>query len=199
MSRRTKEMMCRGLDPAYARAHANIAWTVVCAAFLESSAVRPLDDARREIEIALDLFGIIPTNKTTASGHPPTRTTIISGQDSHSLKWSIGHLLRRNVGRTAKQAGMVVSVGVARSAKSSAARGQSDAIGLSQKYPTKMKGVWMSPRPNSTIDVALASVVILARNVLAGVVRHERRRHKAYYRASGDVDGNRVAGVIGRE
>lgn len=27
-----------GLDPAYARAHANIAWTVVCAAFLESPA-----------------------------------------------------------------------------------------------------------------------------------------------------------------
>ena len=44
-----------GLDPAYARAHANIAWTVVCAAFLESPAVPPLDDARREIEIALDL------------------------------------------------------------------------------------------------------------------------------------------------
>jgi hypothetical protein len=44
-----------------------------------------------------------------------------------------------------------------------------------------------------------ASVVILPRNVLASVVRHERRRHKAYYRASGDVDGNRVAGVIGGE
>jgi TolB-like protein len=43
------------LDPAYARAHANIAWTVVCAAFLESPAAPPLDDARREIEIALDL------------------------------------------------------------------------------------------------------------------------------------------------
>lgn len=44
-----------GLDPDYARAHANIAWTVVCATFLESPAVPPLDDARREIEIALDL------------------------------------------------------------------------------------------------------------------------------------------------
>jgi hypothetical protein len=44
-----------------------------------------------------------------------------------------------------------------------------------------------------------ASVVILPRNVLASVVRHERRRHKAYYRASGDVDGNRIAGVIGGE
>lgn len=43
------------LDPAYARAHANIAWTVVCAAFLESPAAPPLDDGRREIEIALDL------------------------------------------------------------------------------------------------------------------------------------------------
>ncbi|WP_338821916.1 winged helix-turn-helix domain-containing tetratricopeptide repeat protein [Bradyrhizobium septentrionale] len=44
-----------GLDPAYARAHANIAWTIVCAAFLESPAAPPLDEARREIEIALDL------------------------------------------------------------------------------------------------------------------------------------------------
>jgi TolB-like protein len=44
-----------GLDPAYARAHANVAWTVVCAAFLESPAAPPLDEARREIEIALDL------------------------------------------------------------------------------------------------------------------------------------------------
>ncbi|MBR0757465.1 winged helix-turn-helix domain-containing protein [Bradyrhizobium jicamae] len=44
-----------GLDPAYARAHANAAWTVVCAAFLESPAAPPLDEARREIEIALDL------------------------------------------------------------------------------------------------------------------------------------------------
>lgn len=44
-----------GLDPAYARAHANVAWTVVCAAFLESPAAPPLDEARREIEVALDL------------------------------------------------------------------------------------------------------------------------------------------------
>jgi TolB-like protein len=44
-----------GLDPAYARARANIAWTVVCAAFLESPAAAPLEDGRREIEIALDL------------------------------------------------------------------------------------------------------------------------------------------------
>ncbi|QOZ66401.1 winged helix-turn-helix domain-containing tetratricopeptide repeat protein [Bradyrhizobium arachidis] len=43
------------LDPAYARAHANIAWTIVCAAFLESPAAPSLDDARRAIEIALDL------------------------------------------------------------------------------------------------------------------------------------------------
>lgn len=43
------------LDPAYARAHANTAWTIVCAKFLESPAVPPLDEARREIEIALDL------------------------------------------------------------------------------------------------------------------------------------------------
>jgi len=43
------------LDPVYARAHANIAWTVVCAAFLESPTAPPLDEARREIEIALEL------------------------------------------------------------------------------------------------------------------------------------------------
>src|ERR1019366_4012872 len=39
-------------------------------------------------------------------------------------------------------------------------------------------------------------VVVLHRDVLAGVVTHERRRHYAHHRASGDVDGNRVAGVI---
>jgi TolB-like protein/Tfp pilus assembly protein PilF len=44
-----------GLDPVYARAHANIAWTIVCASFLDSPSAAPLDDARREIEIALDL------------------------------------------------------------------------------------------------------------------------------------------------
>ena len=43
------------LDQTYARAHANIAWTVVCAAFLETPAGMTLDDAQREIETALDL------------------------------------------------------------------------------------------------------------------------------------------------
>jgi TolB-like protein/Tfp pilus assembly protein PilF len=42
------------LDPQYARAHANIAWTLVCDEFLESPAAT-LDDALREIETALDL------------------------------------------------------------------------------------------------------------------------------------------------
>jgi TolB-like protein/Tfp pilus assembly protein PilF len=43
------------LDPNYARAHANIAWTIVCDAFLEAPAGMTLDDALREIETALDL------------------------------------------------------------------------------------------------------------------------------------------------
>jgi TolB-like protein len=43
------------LDPNYARAHANIAWTIVCEAFLEVSTGMTLDDALREIETALDL------------------------------------------------------------------------------------------------------------------------------------------------
>jgi len=43
------------LDPNYARAHANIAWTIVCEAFLEALAGVTLDDALREIETALDL------------------------------------------------------------------------------------------------------------------------------------------------
>jgi hypothetical protein len=43
------------------------------------------------------------------------------------------------------------------------------------------------------------SVVILHRNVLAGVVGHERRRHKAYYCANGNVDGNRIARLKGGE
>ncbi len=43
------------LDPNYARAHANVAWTIVCEAFLEAPAGMTLDDALREIETALDL------------------------------------------------------------------------------------------------------------------------------------------------
>jgi TolB-like protein len=43
------------VDPQYARAHVNIAWTLVCDVFLESPAVAPLDDALREIEAALDV------------------------------------------------------------------------------------------------------------------------------------------------
>ena len=43
------------LDPNYARAHVNIAWTLVCAAFLESPAGASLDDALRELDTALDL------------------------------------------------------------------------------------------------------------------------------------------------
>src|SRR5205807_3419166 len=43
------------LDPNYARAHANIAWTIVCEAFLETQTGMTMDDALREIEIALDI------------------------------------------------------------------------------------------------------------------------------------------------
>jgi TolB-like protein/Tfp pilus assembly protein PilF len=43
------------LDPQYARAHANIAWTIVCDVFLESPAAATLDEAFREIETALDI------------------------------------------------------------------------------------------------------------------------------------------------
>jgi TolB-like protein len=43
------------LDPQYARAHVNIAWTLVCDVFLESPAAAPLDDALRDIEMALDI------------------------------------------------------------------------------------------------------------------------------------------------
>jgi TolB-like protein/Tfp pilus assembly protein PilF len=43
------------LDPSYARAHANIAWTIVCEAFLEAPTGKTLDDALREIETALDI------------------------------------------------------------------------------------------------------------------------------------------------
>ena len=43
------------LDQNYARAHANIAWTIVCAAFLDMPTGMTLDDALREIETALDL------------------------------------------------------------------------------------------------------------------------------------------------
>lgn len=43
------------LDPQYARAHVNIAWTIVCDVFLESPATATLDEAFREIETALDI------------------------------------------------------------------------------------------------------------------------------------------------
>ncbi|MCS3731496.1 winged helix-turn-helix domain-containing tetratricopeptide repeat protein [Bradyrhizobium betae] len=43
------------LDPQYARARANIAWTIVCDVFLESPAAATLDEAHREIESALDI------------------------------------------------------------------------------------------------------------------------------------------------
>jgi predicted Zn-dependent protease len=43
------------LDPQYARAHVNIAWTIVCDVFLESPANPSLEEARREIETALDI------------------------------------------------------------------------------------------------------------------------------------------------
>src|SRR5437667_12520756 len=43
------------LDPQYARAHVNIAWTLVCDVFLESPATATLDDAVREIEMAFDI------------------------------------------------------------------------------------------------------------------------------------------------
>ncbi len=43
------------LDPQYARAHVNIAWTIVCDVFLESPATATLDEAFREIETALNI------------------------------------------------------------------------------------------------------------------------------------------------
>jgi TolB-like protein len=43
------------LDPQYARARVNIAWTIVCDVFLESPATPTLDEALSEMETALDL------------------------------------------------------------------------------------------------------------------------------------------------
>jgi adenylate cyclase len=43
------------LDPHYARAHANIAWTHVCNVFLEAADATSLDEALRHIETALDI------------------------------------------------------------------------------------------------------------------------------------------------
>jgi TolB-like protein/Tfp pilus assembly protein PilF len=45
------------LDPTYARAHANVAWTIVCETFLETLAAATLDDALRHIETALAIDG----------------------------------------------------------------------------------------------------------------------------------------------
>jgi len=43
------------LDPHYARAHANVAWTHVCNVFLEAADASSLDEALRHVEIALDI------------------------------------------------------------------------------------------------------------------------------------------------
>jgi TolB-like protein/Tfp pilus assembly protein PilF len=43
------------LDPQYARARVNIAWTIVCDVFLESPATPTLDEALYEMETALDI------------------------------------------------------------------------------------------------------------------------------------------------
>ncbi|MBV9519896.1 MAG: adenylate/guanylate cyclase domain-containing protein [Hyphomicrobiales bacterium] len=43
------------LDPHYARAHANVAWTHVCSVFIETAGLASLDDALRHITTALDL------------------------------------------------------------------------------------------------------------------------------------------------
>lgn len=44
-----------GLDGQYARAHVNIAWTIVCDVFLESPAAPTLEEALREMETALGI------------------------------------------------------------------------------------------------------------------------------------------------
>jgi TolB-like protein/Flp pilus assembly protein TadD len=43
------------LDRNYARAHANVAWTIVCETFLETSAATSLDEASSRITTALDI------------------------------------------------------------------------------------------------------------------------------------------------
>jgi len=43
------------LDPQYARARVNIAWSIVCDVFLESPATPTLDEALREMQTALDI------------------------------------------------------------------------------------------------------------------------------------------------
>jgi TolB-like protein/Flp pilus assembly protein TadD len=43
------------LDPSYARAHANVAWTIVCETFLEAQTGANLDEALRQVEMALDI------------------------------------------------------------------------------------------------------------------------------------------------
>src|SRR6185437_17018080 len=44
-----------------------------------------------------------------------------------------------------------------------------------------------------------ASIVIFHRDILAGVVRHHARGNYAHHGTGGDVDRDRVAGVIARE
>src|SRR6516162_995446 len=55
---------------------------------------------------------------------------------------------------------------------------------------------WRCFRSSGPRSSAAGSVVIFHRNVLASVVGHERRRYKAYRRAKGDVDRDRVSRLI---
>src|SRR6516164_7852973 len=54
-------------------------------------------------------------------------------------------------------------------------------------------------RSSGPISPAAGSVVIFHRNVLAGVVGHECRRHQAYCCTKGDVNRDRIARLIVRE
>jgi hypothetical protein len=81
-------------------------------------------------------------------------------------------------------------VGVEPTCRPNAPTSHFDAI---SDMPDKNKKVRTRPALLNNRRYIFVSVIILHRNVLASVVRHERRRHKADYRAGGDVDGNRVA------
>ena len=89
---------------------------------------------------------------------------------------------------------------------------------LSSQHPTRLHMRFPCPQGRGSRiglpgDVALfhligdvragvrwpASRVIFSRDILAGVVGHESRRYQADHRAAGDVNGDRVAGMIGRE
>jgi hypothetical protein len=69
-----------------------------------------------------------------------------------------------------------------------------------QRVATRNKALlFLPPHPERISERRAVSSVILARDILASVIGHERGCDQAEHRANPDVDGDRIRGVIGAE